>query len=485
MLIKQSSNTFIRTYNNEIGYITNQLSKLDQVYDRYGMYFLQEISREPQLISDIVNRLHKKFGEDSTPREVIEKDFNDFIEMLEMDNFVCTGINEKELDIKDRSFSYSDCSPKTTAMQFIQRNKISTDEKTADFLYEYFQKKPTIFGMHMEVTSRCNERCIHCYQTRDAKHTMDLAFAKDVMDQLKQMGTVSLTISGGEPFLHPQFMEILNYARNCDFVVSILTNGTHINEEMIDKLKRLNINMIQFSLYSMNETIHDSITQIAGSHKRTIKSIELLLEADIPIQISSPIMKANKDSYTEISRWCHDRKIRVLSDFIMMAKTDFDRSNLENRLNISETEKLISDIIEVEDEYKALLELEPKTWDMEHYKNMPVCGVGIDNACITAEGDLYPCSGFAGYKLGNAKNKTLRDIWLDSEEVIPLRKIKNASFPGCLHCEARDFCAMCLVRNYNENEGNMFSISKHYCQVSFLTKDLVEKYKDSRNKSQL
>jgi radical SAM protein with 4Fe4S-binding SPASM domain len=365
-------------------------------------------------------------------------------------------------------------------MQFIQRNKISTSEKTADFLYEYFQKNPIIFGMHMEVTSRCNEKCIHCYQTRDSKHTMDLSLAKNVMDQLNTMGTVSLTISGGEPFLHPQFLEILTYARNCDFVINILTNGTHIHEEMIRELKNLNISMIQLSLYSMNEEIHDSITQIPGSHKRTMNSIDLLLEANIPIQISSPIMKANKDSYVEISKWCHNKKIRVLSDFIMMAKTDFDRSNLENRLNISETEELINNIIDVEEEYQTLLELEPKTWNMEHYKNMPVCGVGIDNACITAEGDLYPCSGFTGYKLGNARSDSLLDIWLKSEKVISLRKIKNQSFPGCLYCDARDYCAMCLVRNYNENDGNMFTISKHYCQVSFLTKDLVEKYRTNK-----
>lgn len=483
MLIRQSNNTFIRTYG-DIGYITNQLNKLDQVYDETGVYFLQEITREPQLVSDVVDRLQKKYIDSNVPKEVIENDFSEFIEILELDDFICTGKSIDELNAKDKVFTYLDNSPKTTALEFIQQNKISTTEKTADFLYEYFQRKPIIFGMHMEVTSRCNEKCIHCYQTRDSKYTLDLSLAKNVMDQLHAMGTVSLTISGGEPFLHPHFMELLEYARSCDFVINILTNGTHINKDMIVDLKRLNINMIQFSLYSMNAEIHDSITQIPGSHEKTMNSISLLLEADIPLQISAPIMKTNKDSYVEISKWCHEKKIRVLSDFIMMAKEDFDKTNLENRLNINETEELISKIINVEEEYKSLLELEPKTWDMEHYKNMPVCGVGIDNACITAEGDLYPCSGFTGYKLGNAKNESLLDIWLKSNKVKQLRKIQNKSFPGCLDCEARDYCAMCLVRNYNENDGNMFTISKHYCQVSFLTKDLVDEYKKEHQKSE-
>ena len=46
-----------------------------------------------------------------------------------------------------------------------------------------------------------------------------------------------------------------------------------------------------------------------------------------------------------------------------------------------------------------------------------------------------------------------------------------------MKCEAHNYCSMCLERNYNENNGNMFEINKHFCEVAFLTKRLHEEYR--------
>lgn len=54
-------------------------------------------------------------------------------------------------------------------------------------------------------------------------------------------------------------------------------------------------------------------------------------------------------------------------------------------------------------------------------------------------------------------------------------------FPKCLTCEARDYCAMCLVRNYNESGGDMFKTNQHFCDVAFLNKRLVEEWKEKKN----
>ncbi|MCB0312480.1 MAG: SPASM domain-containing protein, partial [Calditrichaeota bacterium] len=103
----------------------------------------------------------------------------------------------------------------------------------------------------------------------------------------------------------------------------------------------------------------------------------------------------------------------------------------------------------------------------------PVCGVGVDNACVNAEGNVYPCAGFQGITLGNVSQQSLADIWANSEALKALRAVTNASFPQCLNCAANDYCAMCLVRNFNESGGDIFAINEHYCKVAFLTRDLV------------
>ena len=471
-LVRQCKDTFIRKFG-DIGYITNQLTKHDRVYDEIGAVFLDKISRIAKPIEEIVDEIYPLFVDIS--KDTIYQDFVEFVNDLEDESFLVTGASEQEIDRKDQGFSYKIVNPKTIAINFLQQDKNPVLTDTANFFYDYFRDHPRIFGMHMEVASRCNERCLHCYIPHEHKtRVMALSLAIDVLDQLQDMGTVGITFSGGEPFYHPQIKEMLRHARKNDFSINILTNALLLNKDLISVLKEINVNMIQVSLYSMDPEKHDTITQVKGSHSKTLLGIEKLIDADIPVQISCPIMKLNKDSYKDVSLWAKKHNVRVLSDFIMMAKTDFDTSNLVHRLNIEETEQLISDIISVDDEYKELLELEPDSRNIEQYGNQPVCGVGIDNACITADGNLYPCAGFQGYALGNANDQSLKEIWKDSEKLKFLRSIKNSSFPQCMECLAKDYCAMCLVRNFNENNGDVFKINEHFCNVAFLTKKLVE-----------
>lgn len=474
-LVRQCKDSFIRRYNN-IGYITNQLTKKDRVYNKIGAIFLDKINRHPILVNSIVNDIFSEFPEIS--RELIYSDFIEFLTELETDSFIVTGYSEKELDKKDFGFSYDRYNLRDISLNVLKEKKDISLSHTSEFLYKFFRENPTIFGSHIEVTSRCNEQCIHCYIShQDKNKNMELSLSIDVMDQLYEMGAVSMTFSGGEPFLHQNFPEILDHARKRDFSINILTNGTVISEELIEQMKNLNINRIQVSLYSMDSSIHDSITQLPGSHVKTLQSIKNLINNNIPVQVSCPIMKTNKNSYKNVAIWCKINRVRVLSDFILMAKSDFNTINLINRLDIDETKSVINEIIEVEDEYRALLELEPKSMDIQKFANKPVCGIGVDNACISFDGFLYPCAGFQGIILGNIRNQKIRDIWINSDKVNFLRSIKNSSFPQCIMCNAKDYCAMCLVRNHNENKGDMFKVNDHYCKVAFMTKELVKKIK--------
>ena len=71
-----------------------------------------------------------------------------------------------------------------------------------------------------------------------------------------------------------------------------------------------------------------------------------------------------------------------------------------------------------------------------------------------------------------------KQIWNESEAFSKLRNITHGDFPQCLKCEARNYCSMCIQRNFNENNGDMFKISKHFCEVAFLTKRLHKEYKE-------
>lgn len=480
MLIKQSKNSFIRT-TERYGYITNQLTRHDRSYDSFGADLLRELNREPQEVDDIVNRLLKIYK--GVDFNTLKADFMEFAQSLERDHFIMLGDTPQELDANDLTFSYSMGNPKTLARDFYQVTEKPISEDTQDFFLEEVQERPIISKIQFELSSRCNERCIHCYIPNEKKNTgIDMPKEKvmDLIDQLAAMGGLHVTFSGGEAFLHKDLIELVRYARNKDLMVTILSNLIALKDEQIKELYDLNVSLIQVSLYSMDPEIHDTITTVKGSFEKSKSAIEKLVAADVPVQISCPVMKANRKGYDKVLKYAQSLKIKAQTDFIMMAQADFNTNNLANRLSIDETEELLRDIMECDLDYReSTLKLRPKSevkaFDLERFKKQPVCGVGYDNCCITANGDVYPCAGWQSMVLGNVYKQPLQEIW-ESDRLNELRSTTQASFPECLECEAIDFCARCLVRNYNESGGDMLKINRHFCDVAFLTKRLVEEY---------
>lgn len=481
-LLRQSKNSFIR-FVEEKGYIVNQMTRYDRVYNETGADFLRELSREPQSIEEIVDRLSKLYG-NSVSREKLRNDFLAFVKDLEEHLFVITGETPEELNSKDLDFSYSMENPKTLIDDFSQETSIPVSDFTQDTMLDADKRKPHLRGLQFELTSRCNERCIHCYIPNAKKNAGgDMKFEQvcNLIDQFAEMGGLHITLSGGEVFMHKDIIRIMQYCRQKDMQISILSNLIALKDVQIPFIKAANVSLIQTSLYSMVPEIHDTITTIKGSFEKTKAAIEKLVAADIPVQISCPLMKANKDGYKDVLQYAQSLRCKAQTDYIMMAEANFDTGNLANRLSLEETEKVIRDIIEYDIDYRKMTEtLKPVTdeikFDLERFKKQPLCGAGINDCCITENGDVYPCAGWQAMVCGNVNEKPLKEIWDKSQQFKTVRAVTQGDFPQCLECEARQFCAMCLVRNYNESNGDMFKINKHFCDVAFLNKRIFEEY---------
>lgn len=481
MLIRQSANTFIRT-TEKYGYVTNQLTRHDRAYDQHGAQLLRMITRQVRELDEIIQELLTVY--EDVERGILKRDIIEFLNSLEKDGFIVTGDTLEELNKKDVLFSYSVDNPRTNTDDFSQITDEIVNENTQDFFLEEIQGSPKISALQFELSSRCNERCIHCYIPNNKKdHGFDMPTAKikSILDEFSALGGIHVTLSGGEAFLHKDIIEIAEYCREKDLKITILSNLISLKDEQIERLKAVNLSLIQVSLYSMDADVHDFITTVKGSFKKTKAAIEKLVAADIPVQISCPIMKANKKGYDKVLDYAKTLKIKAQTDYIMMARADLDVDNLANRLSIEETEQVIRDIIQHDSQYRdSTLQQLPLSdeiqFNLERFKKQPVCGVGYDNCCIAANGDVYPCAGWQDYVLGNVYKQSLKEIWENSNRIKELRKITEASFPLCIECEARNYCSRCLVRNYNESGGDMFAVNHHFCDVAFLNKRLVEEY---------
>lgn len=482
MLVKQSKNTFIRSYFGK-GYISNQLTRFDRIYNETGADFLNEISRNPQNVDVIIERLKALYG-DSVSKDDLKNELLNFITELVQTKFLVVGETLEELDANDLDFSYAMENPKTMVNDFTQHINEVLDENTQNMMLEATQRMPRLNGIQFELTSRCNERCIHCYIPNAKKNSggdMSIEKVKSIIDEFSDNGGLQVTLSGGEVFLHKDIIPIIKYCREKDLIITILSNLIALRDYQIPFLKHYNVSSVQVSLYSMDASVHDCITTVKGSFEKTKSAIEKLVKADVPVVISCPMMKANYKGYKEVLKYAQSIRCKVNVDVIMMAQADLDTNNLANRLSVEESGEVIKDIIENNADYRnAISEMASFSSlmyaDRDNFVKLPLCGAGINDCCIAENGDVYPCAGWQDMVVGNVYKQSLKDIWDSSEKLQIIRRVTQGDFPQCLECDAQDYCSRCLVRNYNESNGDMFKLNQHFCDVAFLNKQIVEEY---------
>jgi radical SAM protein with 4Fe4S-binding SPASM domain len=195
-------------------------------------------------------------------------------------------------------------------------------------------------------------------------------------------------------------------------------------------------------------------------------------------------MKQNKNCSVDVLNWGQSHKVRTVIDYIMMARYDHTTGNLDNRLGLEEVGKVINDIINNDCDYQdQVAKADFVQIDGRDTGNDIVCGVCVSSVCMVANGNVYPCAGWQSYVVGNVYDQSLQDIWDNSPKVKYLRSLRKKDFPKCRTCPDRSFCAMCMVRNANENpEGDPLKINDHFCRVAALNRKIVLDWKQKLQK---
>lgn len=446
----------------------------DKILSASGAIFFSALDNKPKSIEEIAIIIKKLFI--NVDIETIKNDAKEFYFTLEKDKFVVSGKTSQECLKKDFDFlndNYNNLYSQKSSLQ----NSNQQEKTPQDFLEEYYKGKPQLTNVHIEITSKCNERCVHCYIPHENKLediTPNLFY--DIVKQCYNMKVLHLTLSGGEPMLHKNFLEFLNECRKYNFSVNILSNLTLLNDEIIAEMKKNPLLGVQVSLYSMDNKIHDAITQHKGSFERTKKSILELSKNNIALQISCPIIKQNKNCYLEVVEWAKKYNIHTGDDYVIIARYDNTTKNLSHRLSISDVRELIYEKGTQNTNYfdQIKLEAEKKDISPDDY----ICSVCNSSICIADNGNVYPCAGWQGFVLGNVKENPLNDIWINSEKINYLRSLRRRDFSKCVQCADKEFCTMCMVRNANESPlGNPLEVNEYFCNIARLNKEMALKRK--------
>lgn len=440
--------------------IYNCISGSSLLADEIAYIFLSSLSYNPISINEASDTILKNFR-NAELNQVIN-DASEYYDSLVTAGILSKGQTKEECLANRLSFSYDHQN------EINERFRIF-NEVDEDVLAKIKpQRELRLKRLHIDLTSKCNERCIHCYIPHEQKTTdMSIDTFNKLFEEIQSVGIESVTLSGGECMLHPLFLDILKRFKAENIHVTLLSNLTLLSQDIIDVLSMGLLSSVQVSLFSLDEKVHDKITQKKGSWRITMMNIERLRHANIPIKIASQCFKDSISSQEELMKWCVQQGYSYNIDLDIVGKTDSDKSNLCNRVNDL---SLYKRIIEIKDK------LDPSFVGKLYTGNCPdyhICNVGTSVLSISSTGDIYPCVGFTSYKLGNINESSLLDIWENSPSLNELKSLRLKDFPICSECEDKDYCNVCMQYNASIT-GDIFTPDKRKCMITHMLKDYAK-----------
>jgi len=316
-------------------------------------------------------------------------------------------------------------------------------------------------SVQLDLTYRCNERCVHCYLDHDDHGEMTTAEIKHLLDEMADAGVFILTLSGGEIFLRKDFFELLEHARRLMFCVKLKTNAVLIRERQAARLRDLGVESIQISIYSHRPEVHDAITLIPGSLKRSVDAIRFLKAQGLKVIIANVLMTQNMHDYPGVRDLAAELGVECTLDPTITPMMDGNRSVLDLGVDQTGLRQVFRDTALVGDvEEFCAIPAQPGEDDLD----ATPCSAGHTACYVSPYGEVFPCVQFP-LPTGNVRQQRFVDIWRHSDQMNDVRSIRVKDLTTCPSCTHISNCTRCPGLAYLE--GNMRGPSSQDCGKSF------------------
>lgn len=314
-------------------------------------------------------------------------------------------------------------------------------------------REETPFQLEASLTEVCNHRCSYCYQGNEHADKDHLSLNEwiDVIEQAAGLGVQEVVFTGGEPTLYPGFMEIVNNTTLHGIFPRISTNGSTLNDDLIESLHEAGAEYIHLSLPAVTSELYGKITGKEESLKKVTRAIRRLKERDFYIRVKMVLTSDNTDEVTNLLDYCAENGVDTvhLAPFIASTRTSEDYAMIPPEHSLAEVLKAAD---AAEQKYPEMLIAKPGLglWEWRNEKEIVRCGGIKDSLTVINNGNITFCEALAGvdeFIIGNVRHKKLDAIW---NSPIPDRytTIKATREP-CKSCEYLSGCGTgCFLFSY-------------------------------------
>ncbi len=313
------------------------------------------------------------------------------------------------------------------------------------------------FSATFELTPFCNFSCVMCYvhlTKNEAQKQGDLLTAEQwiqIAKQAQQLGTLNLTLTGGEPFLHPEFWEIYKELNQMGFLISILSNGSTINEDVIENFSKFgNPYLIKLTIYGTSDETYMRTCNAPDGFTRFSKAVDLIKNAGIPLSLSSTVVKENVGDLQNMYAFAREKKL-PFQHTISVVKSSRNSVNTieDSRFNFYD----YSDKLTLEDLERSKYP-SPET-------PFALCNSFGNSFWMTWHGHLQMCS-FMNIPFVQYSGDLNSDFKKLNEK---LAELKNPA--ECNNCKYKIFCQRCPgilcgeSGNPEKTDDSLCALAKH------------------------
>lgn len=330
------------------------------------------------------------------------------------------------------------------------------------------------------LTKQCNLDCKFCSANGNNESIMDVDFCEKLLLYCKENGIINVCFSGGEPTIYPHINRIISFAKSLKLNISLVTNGTLLNN--VNDYILCNINTLGISLHGP-EYVNDYITGACGSYRAVMDSLERIKKYNLNANINYTFSKIN-NQYGCVRHVANISKQYGLSMTVARINRagraldgDYD-VNLNIMLDY--VQKLANDGYDV----KLSNCLAPCGVDAKYRYLTHGCSAGISSISVEPNGDVKLCS-TASFSIGNLYSESLYDVW-NNRSLLKMRELKWLPIV-CKTCIDVMKChGGCKIENYDPNlwpqwgdsvaRNNVDNVWGHISRNKlFLTTNLIRK----------
>jgi len=323
--------------------------------------------------------------------------------------------------------------------------------------------KYPVFSIQWHITTQCEQRCKHCYifNSPDGKREIEgsklvgIKELKKIADNLilscEQMGArPRISLTGGNPILHPNFWELLNYINSFGVKMSLLGNPFGITDEIAQRLKSFGIDKFQMSLDGLKE-FHDHMRK-RGSFDTTTEACKILKRNGVDVTIMSTVSKTNAKEFPLLLKHIVDLGVNSCA-FARYCPTHNDVDNMFTPKEYRKFLDIMWQTYSQNVDSGVNFVLKDHLWHlylMEEGLFQPVdtdgvivagCGLGISHLSVLADGTVMACRRFQS-SVGKVPEQSFYDIFFSQK----MNAYRNYSLlEKCQGCELLNYCRGCMA----------------------------------------